>query len=110
MAGQTYTVAAGARATHDHTLTANQADTVAFASTPGQVDVHPGLVEILSDGAADLYVSTDGSPATVSGASTCKIPLGGPSATTLELPSGSASISLISSGTPKYSVTKANWL
>jgi hypothetical protein len=95
-----YSVTAGNKAVYDKTLVANTADTVTFADNVDRV-------EIITDGAAELFVrvSEDGAAATVGGANTDMLPAGGSSS--LDLPSpgiGGTVVSLISSGTPKYSV------
>lgn len=61
-----YTIAAGARAVHAKTLVANTEDTVTFtARIDGEVTllVHPG-------GSSPVYVTTDGTAATVGGVNT----------------------------------------
>lgn len=96
-----FQVPAGAIAVHDKTLVANVADTVTFADDCSQI-------EVTSDGAAALYFTTDGTTATVGGSHCYELPAGAASSLTVEAlrPSGSV-VSLISTGTPKYSVTRA---
>jgi hypothetical protein len=97
-----YTVGAGLIAAHDKTLVANTTDTVTFVDDCDRI-------EVLSDGTAALYFTVDGSTAIVSGAHCYKLPAGSASAAVVNPlnPAGPA-VSLISSGTPSYSVTKAS--
>lgn len=91
-----YNVAAGDRAAHDKTLVANVADAVNFTADPD-------FIEVLSDGAAAIYLTIDGSAPAISGPKTIKLPA---------LPcsrkirhGGNQAVRLISAGTPTYSVT-----
>lgn len=97
----THAVAAGERAAHAKTLAPSTVDTVTFAD---DVD----LVEILSDGAAAIYVRVDGSAPTVAGAFAYVLPSG--VASKREIPvsgdAGSITVKLISAGAPTFSVTK----
>jgi hypothetical protein len=93
-----YSVATGAVGVHSKTLAAGIEDVVTFAGDPD-------TVEVLSNGAADLYVSTDGAAATVAGANTYVLPAGGPCARAIPSFSNSP-VRLISAGTPTYSVTR----
>lgn len=98
-----YTVAAGERGVHAKTLVANTADTVTFTGR------RCNQVEIVSDGAAALYVTVDGvTAATVAGAKTDILPAGALSRRVLNvtLPSVASIISLISAGAPTYSCTE----
>jgi hypothetical protein len=104
MPGGSYTLSK--RAVHDKTLTPNQADTILVQT--GE-DGGQGSVEVLSDGSFDVYVSVDGTAATISGPNTRKIPAAFPSSLTIPVEydaSGSATVSLISAGAAKYSVTR----
>lgn len=98
-------VAAGEIAAHAITLTANSVDTVTFAD-----DVN--VVEIISDGTADLYVRLDGVDPTVGGAFSYRLPAGAPSVREVQIPqfwasqAGGVVVKLKSSGATKYSVTK----
>jgi hypothetical protein len=88
-------------------------DTVTFAlgtsGTPGWGGV-PKRVEILSDGAADIYVTVDGSTPTVAGTNCWRIPAV-PGSTILDvrdaIPDDAVVVKLISAGTPTYSVSRA---
>lgn len=96
-----YTIAAGDTAAHDKTLVASTVDTVTFTDTIR-------AVEIISDGTAAIYLTTDGTTPTVSGPKTSKLPAGTITSLTLTPTSGEATaIKLISPGTPTYSVQKA---
>lgn len=92
-----YTVAAGQLAVHNKTLAANIVDAINF-------DVDPSAVEIQTDGAAAIYVTTDGSTPTVGGANTHLIPAIAGSRFIRH--GGDRGLRLISAGTPTYSVTK----
>lgn len=92
-----YTVAAGQLAVHNKTLAANVVDAINF-------DVDPSAVEIQTDGAAEIYVSTDGSTPTVGGANTHLIPATAGSRFIRH--GGDRGLRLISAGSPTYSVTK----
>lgn len=95
----TYTVAAGELSAQDKVLAASTADTVTFTD---QVTT----IEVLSDGSAAIYVCPQpGFTAAVGSAHCRKIPAGGPSSLTLRLSGNTQSLTLISSGTPTYSVT-----
>ncbi len=95
----THTVASDSIASHDNALVAGTADTVTFA-------MQLRTVEVLSDGSAAIYIRTDGAPAAVSDAHCWKLPAGSVSAIRVPVSWGqNAIVSLISSGTPVYSVT-----
>jgi hypothetical protein len=100
-----YTVAAGAIGVHAKTLAANTVDTVTFTD---DVD----WVEIISDGAAAVYVTVDGSTPTVAGGGTWEMPAGVQSVLTLPSPQPFAtraeSVALISAGAAKYGVRAAS--
>lgn len=96
------TIAAGERAAHAITLTASTVDTVTFTD---DVDV----VEVISDGVADLYVRVDGTAPTVGGAFSYRLPAGAISSRQISIAGGDPGtiiVKLISSGATKYSVTK----
>ncbi len=92
-----YTVASGALAAHDKTLTAATVDTVTFTDATS-------VVEILSDGAARLYVTVDGTTPAVSGANTDLLVAG--IASGVRISTTGNIVKLISSGTPTYSVRR----
>ena len=109
-----YTVPAGSISAHDKTLVGSTVDTVTFDGTGGGVfggtpTGAASTVEILSDGTAAIYFTTDGTVPTVSGANTYKLPLGTVSA--LQVApldnNGTIVVKLISAGTPVYSVSIA---
>lgn len=95
------TLLTGEIAAHAITLTASTVDTVTFTD---DLDV----VEVISDGAFDLYVRTDGVAPTVGGKKSYRLPAG--SISSRELPisgdAGALNVKLISAGAVKYSVTK----
>lgn len=109
-----YTVPNGHVGVHEKTLVASTVDTVTFSvdvagATPGW-GRPPKKVEILSDGADDIYVTTDGSAPTVRGTSCYRVPaLSG--STVIGVQDSNARdavvIKLISEGTPTYSVSRA---
>jgi hypothetical protein len=94
-----YNVPRGQIAVHDKSLVASTADTVTFTDEAGSV-------EVWTDGTAAVFVSTDGSPATVNGGDCYEIEPGTVGGSSRILPVGGRSVSLISTGTPKYSVTR----
>lgn len=96
-----HSIAADKIGTHENTLVADTEDTVTIADNWKEA-------EIVSDGTADLYVTGDGSTATVGGANTYRIPFaGGAIVARVRLaPSNGATVKLISSGTPTYTVQK----
>ena len=91
-------IARGQIAVHAVTLIANVADTVTW-----QDEVE--MVEVLTDGSVDVYVATDGNPATVDGQNCYRIPQNEGLATWRELNASGGTLSIISSGSPLYSVT-----
>lgn len=99
MASKTVDSANGEISTGPVTLTASTADTVTFTN---DVD----LIEVQSDGTADLFVRTDGSAATTAGKNARRLPAGAISS--LQIPLKGLSVSLISTGATKYSVTKVS--
>lgn len=94
-----YSVAAGMVGVHAKTLVANTIDAVNFATDPQHV-------EVVSDGAAAIYVSVDGVDPTVAGANTYVLPAAVCART---IPHGGSphAVKLISAGTPTYSVQVA---
>lgn len=112
----TYTVTAGHIAAHDKTLVTSTVDTVTFQGT-GAGDVFEGTptgaatqVEVMTDGTAAVYFTTDGSTPTVSGANTYKIPASGGVSAMAVAPlvnNGDIVVQLISAGTPVYDVSIA---
>lgn len=95
-----YTVPKGHVGIHAKTLIANQQDTVTFTG----VDLPE--IEILSNGAADIYVHMGAGPAAVA-ATDCWRVLPAMGATVLPVhTSGDTVVKLISSGTPSYSVSR----
>lgn len=95
-----YTVAAGLIAAHAKTLVAATVDTVDFAG-------NTSAVEVLSDGAAAIFFTTDGTTPTVNGGNCYVIPAGGVSSVIVPDRDFDGVVKLISSGTPTYSVTRA---
>lgn len=83
------------------TLTASTVDTVTFADDCDQV-------EVMSDGAADVLFTVDGTdPSTAANYAAYRIPSGGPAQRTVVVQSaGGTVVKLVSSGTPKYTVTR----
>jgi hypothetical protein len=105
----TYTLASGDHGVNEKTLVAATPDTVIFVQDCDSV-------EVISDGAAELYVSVGnsstlgtqlGTPAAASNL-VYRLPAGAPSVRVISVPaSGGTIVRLISTGTPKYSVTEA---
>lgn len=100
------TVAAGKVAAHGVTLAANQVSTVSFTDNIRAVDV-------ISDGAAPVYYTVDGSTPTVAGAGCYLIPAGVTGVDTRDTTnSGNTSVldvvKLISAGTPTVSVQRGD--
>jgi hypothetical protein len=108
-----YTVTSGNIAAHAKTLAAGVIDTVTFAlgdpHALGWANL-PKSVEILTDGAADIYVTVDGSDPAVGGANCYRLPAFA-GATVLDVrdsnPSDPVVVKLISAGAPQYSVSRA---
>lgn len=95
-----YTVAEGKVGAHAKTLVADTADSVTFA------DDLPA-VEVVSDGAAALYFTTDDSTPTVGGPNTHLLPAAVSRRTVKVAGAGDTVVKLISAGTPTYSVARA---
>ena len=96
-----YTLSSGDRGAYEKTLVASTADTVTFPQYVAEVEV---LNESTTTG---LYCTTDGSTPTVGGGSTFYVPPS--SARTIKTARSSRSatvVKVISSGTPKYSVSE----
>ncbi len=108
-----YTVPNGHVGAHEKTMVASTVDTVTFqlgsVGTPGWANV-PKQVEILTDGADDIYVTVDGSAPTVTGTQCWRVPAF-PGATVTDVrdsnPTPVDVVKLISAGTPLYSVSRA---
>lgn len=96
-----YSVPAGHIGIYDLVLTANQVDTVTFEG----VDLRE--VEILTDGAADIYVTFDGQVPAVRGTHCWKVPAVAGSVVLPNHTEGETVVNLISVGTPVYSVSRA---
>ena len=97
-----YTVASGEVGAHAKTLAAATADTVTFTDDVSKV-------EVVTDGAAALYVRVDGTAPTVGGAASHYLPAFA-SAKEITVPlsdEGTVEVKLISAGTPTYSVARA---
>jgi hypothetical protein len=94
-----YNLAAGERGAYAKTLTAATVDTVTFLQDVGSVEVY-------GDGTSAIYFTIDGTVPTVAGGAMYELPAGGPSVRTITASGGTAPVvKLISSGTPKYSVS-----
>jgi|GEM_PF-4006139 len=95
-----YTVGPSGVGAHDKTLTANVVDTITFAR-------NLSTVEIVSDGAAAIYGTVDGSDPTVGGEESFYMPEGPASIRVVKSPRNQQTvIKLISPGTPTYSVAR----
>lgn len=101
----TYT--AGTVGVHAKQLAAGVVDTVTFAGEP---EVRAGVVrvvEVVGDGTAAIYFTVTGTPVVGSGDS-YELPAGVISSRQVSAAANAATaVKLISSGTPKYSVTRA---
>jgi hypothetical protein len=100
-----YSIAAGEVGAHSKTLVAATADTVTFES-------RVATIEVLSDGAADIYFTIDGSTPIVAGKGCYRLP-SAPSSREVDVPAEFISeaktvVKLISSGTPNYSVARVS--
>lgn len=105
-----YTLSSGDHGVNEKTLVANTPDTVLFVQDCDSV-------EVISDGTAELYVGVGplgtigtalGTPVAASN-TTFRLPAGAPSVRVISVlnSSGGTVVRLISTGTPKYSVTEA---
>lgn len=94
-----YSVSAGAIGAHNKTLVGGTVDTVTFADDAD-------LIEVVSDGAAALYFTLDGSTPTVWGENTYFMPASLSERTEAPGTPGGTVVKLISSGTPTYSVSQ----
>lgn len=97
----TIPVASGRVGTYANTIAAGVMDTVNFADDLEEV-------EVVTDGAAALYYTVDGTTPTVGGTNCWELPAGNGYVRTIQVPTaGPTVVKLISSGTPKYSVSRA---
>jgi hypothetical protein len=94
-----YTVGKGEIGAHAKTLVADTVDEVVFAK--GQ-----GFIEVVSDGAAEIYFTVDAPAPTVGGAAAYYLPALPCSRTVPSPQPGETVVRLISAGTPKYSTAK----
>ena len=95
-----YTVNSKERGALAKQLVANTIDTVIFVYAVGKLEVY-------STGEAPIYFTVDGSIPTVAGSNTYELP-SSQSAREVSVPSASDVVKLISSGTPKYSVSRVD--
>jgi hypothetical protein len=91
----------GEISTGPQTLVANTADTITFS---GDVDV----IRVISDGASDINLRLDGSAATVGGKFSYRLPAGAIGSLDIPVPGTNKVFSVISAGTPKYSIEKVS--
>jgi hypothetical protein len=101
----TYTVAAGTVGAHAKTLTANTEDTVEFDENISAARVL--VLAAASGSTAPIYITGDGTAATVAGARTHALPAVAGAEAVIELDPGVDDIHLISAGAHTYSVEKA---
>lgn len=99
-----YSVNAPAIGAYAKTLVASTVDTVTF-------DRDVNEVEVVTDGSAATYVTTDGSTPTVAGGATILVPAGVaarriPVSSVTQAATGGTVVKLISAGTPVYSVAE----
>lgn len=94
-------VPAGHVGVYNKTLVADTVDTVTFNEDVAEV-------EIVTDGSADIFIKFDGGTPTVEGTDCYMIPAAAGSMQLAPKTSGDTVVNLISSGTPVYSVAKAN--
>jgi hypothetical protein len=94
-----YSVTAAQIGAHAKTLVANTVDTVTFADDIGEV-------EVVSNGSAAIYFTTDGTTPTVGGAATHYLPASSSVRRVKFTGSDASAIKLISAGTPTYSVAR----
>lgn len=95
----TYTVAAGAIGTAEWTLTPGTVDVVTFGD-------NLGFVDIISDGAAAIWYTADGTTPTVGGANCWYLPAVPCVETAGVVNTDIDTIRLISAGSPKLRVQK----
>lgn len=108
-----YDVPNGHVGAHEKTLVASTVDTVTFlvgdGSTPGWGRA-PTSVEVITDGAADIYVTVDGSVPTVAGTACWRVPAY-PGASVIDVHDSNLTdpvvVKLLSAGAPTYSVSRA---
>lgn len=105
MASYTLDITNGDIGVYAKTAVANTEDTV-NVTKPGAGSYSTIPMVVVSDGTAALYITIDGTVATVAGVATRELPAGGLSKFTFVLPVGSTKVRLISAGTPKYSVSR----
>jgi len=96
-----YTVPAGHVGVYAKALVASTVDTVTFTAT----DV--AAVNIITDGAAAIYVTFDGTTPTVAGTATWLVPATAGRYSFAPHTAGATVVKLISSGTPTYSCARA---
>lgn len=108
-----YTVPSGHVGVHAKVMVATVVDSVTYAlgspSSPGWARM-PLAVEVLSDGAADIYLTVDGSTPTVAGTHCWRIPAMAGSSTfdvRDSVANDAVVVKLVSAGTPTYSVSRA---
>lgn len=96
-----YSVSAAQVGAHAKTLVANTVDTVTFADDVARI-------EVVSDGAAELYFTVD-KPAPAVGDPAAFYMPAVPGVREVEAPQGGETVvRLISAGTPKYSIARAS--
>ncbi len=109
-----YAVPAGDVGAHEKTMVALTVDTVTFEV--GNEDAPnwgplPKAIEVLTNGAADIYVTVDGRAPTVKGTQCYRVPAQA-GATVIDVTDSNARdavvVKLISSGTPIFSVSRAD--
>lgn len=92
-----YTIGLDEVAVHAKTLQPNVVDTVTFTRNVDNIT-------IISDGAADLYYTMDGTMPVVAGPRTYRLPGGFGGFDERPAPLGIDAIKLVSTGSPTYSV------
>jgi hypothetical protein len=95
-----YTVAAGEIGAHEKTLVASTVDTVTFTGELSDVDIR-----VLNEGSTGIYWTIDGRVPTVGAATANYLPPNSVAVIAVGSSAGTV-VTLISSGTPKYSVSK----
>lgn len=93
-----YSIAAGERGAYEKTMVAATVDTVTFAITPR-------AVEIVSDGADEIYFTLDGSTPVAKAPATYFLPAFAGATRVVRTAQSSLVAKLISEGTPKYSIS-----